>query len=182
MAIRGLTRQNRQSLRDPASLKSQCKFTGGRGQYGLNYRDRHRIRHKRNVACSFPCSCPSRNLERARFWRSYVHYSAFALAARLADLPVRRTVSPSLVQKLWTRDDCFHQTAEGMAIRRQLGPHLVERLLVRQRQTAAEGVGEHLFAQIVDEIILPFVVQIFAQTLESAAILAIRERGARLDR
>ena len=54
-------------------------------------------------------------------------------------------------------------TIEAILVGRQLGPHLMEGDFVRQDEAATQRVGEQLAAQVVDEIVLPFVAQVLAQ-------------------
>ena len=86
------------------------------------------------------------------------------------------------VQKLRTRDDRFDQTAERVIVGRQPCPHLVERLLVRRQQAAPQGVGKQLPAQVIDEIVLPFVAQISRRPGEPVAVLAVGEGRGGFDR
>src|SRR5947209_945229 len=91
-------------------------------------------------------------------------------------------VAAPLVPELWSADDLLDQAPERIAVGRQPGPHLPERLLVRNQQTAAQGVGKQLLAQVVGEIALPLVAEIGAQALEPVPLRPVGERRGGLDR
>src|SRR5262249_51841026 len=90
-------------------------------------------------------------------------------------LPFTRIVAPSFVQKLRSRDDRFDQAAECIPVGRQPGPHLGEGFVVRGEQAAAQRVRKQLPAQVIDEIVLTFIVQILAQTREAVPIFSVGE-------
>src|SRR5438552_835080 len=69
-------------------------------------------------------------------------------------------LAPPLIQELGARNNRLHQAAERVLIRGQARLHNLERLPVRELQTAAQRVGQQLLAQVIDEIVLPFFLQV----------------------
>src|SRR5438445_285000 len=92
-----------------------------------------------------------------------------------------RSLPPPLPELL-AGHDRLHQTAEGIAIRLELRLHRGDGLVVRRDEAPAEGVGEELAAQVVEVIVLPFLLEVSPQAGEAVAVLAVGERCDRCDR
>ena len=75
----------------------------------------------------------------------------------------------AFLQELPAGDDVLDQAAEPVAAGRQLLAHVREERLVRGQQAAAQGIGEQLAAQVVDEFILPACAHERAQPVEPGA-------------
>src|SRR5262245_20131359 len=90
--------------------------------------------------------------------------------------------SSSTVPELLARDYRLDQAAEGIFIRFQLRLHRIERLAVGQLQSAAQSVGEEFAAQVVDEVVLAFVAEVFAEAVGAGAFFAVGESRCRRDR
>src|SRR3984957_6992533 len=101
-------------------------------------------------------NCEKRSLISMSF--SEVGLDQFAALGLLCrGLRHARLADAAAVEELRAKDNGVHQAAELVAVRRQVGLHLVHQRFIGQLRRAVQRIGHQLAAQVADEIVLAMV-------------------------
>src|SRR5581483_8175274 len=100
-----------------------------------------------------------------------------------ADFLIRLGILVDLsVQKLRAGDDGLDQRSKAIAARGQGCGHLLDQRLVGELERAAERIGEQFAADVVDEILLPVLANIFLHAFESRTLASAGKNRVSIDR